>query len=283
MSLDRPIILIGAHRSGTTWMGQVLARHPKVAYWEEPRHIWTWGNGATPDDVLTGADAAPRVVEHIRAAFEKFTRERGAERFAEKTPSNCLRIPFIRAVFPDAKIILLLRDGRSVLRSTAEIMRTGVPVGRVWRRAIETPLRDWPAQAPRAVATISRRLRRKPMDYWGPRPPGWREWVGADPGPVVLAKQWAGSINAALDAAESIPGDRLVRLAYEALMEQPREQMRRVVDFLELPEADALVEHVAQTADPARARKWREQLNGDLLATVRPHMEPTLLRLGYQW
>jgi hypothetical protein len=283
MALDRPIILIGAQRSGTTWMGKVLERHPRVAYWEEPRHVWTWGSGYHPDDVLTEADATPRIAGHIRAAFERFTQRQGADRFAEKTPSNCLRIPFIRAVFPDARIVLLVRDGRSVLRSTAEIMGRGVSAQRVWQRAIETPIWEWPAYAPRAAKTLTRRITRKPLDFWGPRPPGWRDWVGADPQPVVLAKQWAGAISRALDDAEGAPEEQVLRMRYEALMHHPREQMERLIDFLELSDAAELVEHVVATVDPTRAEKWRTQLDADLLELVRPHTAPLLERLGYAW
>lgn len=264
-------------------MGKVFARHPRVAYWEEPRHVWTWGSGYRTDDLLTEADATPKVAAHIRQTFARYTESKSADRFAEKTPSNCLRIPFIRAVFPDARIVLILRDGRSVLRSTDEIMQRGVPVRRVWQRARETPVWEWPAYAPRAAATVYRRVRRKPLEFWGPRPPGWRDWVGVDPRPVVLAKQWAASVSRALDDAANEPEERLLRLRYETLMERPREQMQRVVDFLELPDADEMISFVAETADPARMAKWRAALDEETLALVRPHMEPTLNRIGCEW
>ena len=57
-----PIILIGTHRSGTTWLGQVLSRHSSLAYWVEPRYVWSWGNNYKPDDVLTKINAKPRII-----------------------------------------------------------------------------------------------------------------------------------------------------------------------------------------------------------------------------
>lgn len=35
-SINKPILITGSHRSGTTWVGKVLARAPKVAYVFEP-------------------------------------------------------------------------------------------------------------------------------------------------------------------------------------------------------------------------------------------------------
>jgi len=283
MSNSAPIILVGMQRSGTTWLGGVFSRHSRLAYWEEPRHVWTWGNGYKPDDVLTELDATPKIVSHIRNTFRDFVRQRGAERLAEKTPSNCLRLRFIRAVYPEAKIVLIIRDGRSVIRSTGKIMQTGVPVGRVWRRARQTPLREWPAYAPRALGAIHRRLRRKPLNYWGARPPGWRQWVREDPHPVILAKQWSGSILRAWEDADMFDDDHLMRVRYEKLLLRPREEMTRVVEFLRLSDAYDLIDSVSASADPSRIARWREDIDEATLELIKPHMAPALERLGYEW
>jgi len=276
-----PIILIGTHRSGTTWLGKVLSRHPRLAYWEEPRHVWTWGNSYTPDDVLTAANATDRVKKHIRETFAAFVAAEGKDRLTEKTPSNCLRIPFIRAVFPEARILLVVRDGRSVLRSTDEIMTTGVPLKRVLTRARETPVLEWPAYAGQAVGTVWRRVTGKKLNYWGPRPPGWRDWVGRDEPDVILAKQWSATIGRAVDDADKDAG--VYRFRYEDLMDRPREIMTEACAFANLADPGPVIEYAAETADPSRASKWRETLDAETLELVRPHMQPTLERLGYEW
>jgi hypothetical protein len=37
---SRPILVTGAHRSGTTWVGKMLAASPEVAYLSEPLNVW---------------------------------------------------------------------------------------------------------------------------------------------------------------------------------------------------------------------------------------------------
>ncbi len=36
----RPILVTGAHRSGTTWVGKMLALHPRLGYVSEPLNLW---------------------------------------------------------------------------------------------------------------------------------------------------------------------------------------------------------------------------------------------------
>lgn len=282
---DAPIILIGTHRSGTTWLGEVLSRHPRLAYYPEPRHVWTWGNSYTPDDVLTEAHATDKVKAHIRNAFATYAREQGKERLAEKTPSNCLRLRFIRAVYPEARILLVIRDGRSVLRSTDEILAKGVPMQRILLRARQTPLTEWPAYARQTLDTVWRKVTRKKLSYWGPRPPGWREWLGADSTDLLMAKQWVGTIGRAIDDADWLEsrGQGVFRFKYEELMQRPRALMSQICDYAELDDPEPVIAFTEQTADPTRSEKWRSALDDELLAMVRPHMEPTLTRLGYTW
>lgn len=283
MNLDSPIILIGTQRSGTTWLGSVFARHERLAYWEEPRHVWTWGNSYRPDDRLSERHARPRVVRHVRRTFSDFVRARAADRLVEKTPSNCLRIPFIHAIYPEARILLIVRDGRSVLRSTDRIMHTGVPTGRIWQRARQTPIWEWPAYAHQAAGAIVRKATRRPVRYWGPRPPDWRRWLHEHDRDLILARQWAATISIAVRDADTLPAGSAFRFRYEDLMAEPRSTMQQIVDFLSLPEADHLVDHVERTADPRRAEQWRDQLDKQTLERIRSIMEPTLNDLGYTW
>jgi hypothetical protein len=39
MPVRKPILVTGSHRSGTTWVGRIIASSPSVAYIHEPFHI----------------------------------------------------------------------------------------------------------------------------------------------------------------------------------------------------------------------------------------------------
>lgn len=285
-----PIILIGTHRSGTSWLGQVLSSHPSLGYCKEPRYIWSWGNNYKRDDILTKNNATPRIINHIRQRFDKFLKNQGKERLIEKTPSNCLRLSFIRAVYPEAKILHIIRDGRSVFSSANEILNTGYYRQDVLSRRLlemfsETPIWELPAQIPRITETLKSKLTGRPLKFWGPRPRNWHEWIKQDPPNVILAKQWTATINQAIFDSALIDSNNnyYYRFSYEEIMTKPRKIMADIVDFAELSDAEDLINYVESTVDPSRQNKWRKVLNEVTLEEIKPYMQSTLNQLGYEW
>lgn len=285
MTDANPVILLGTQRSGTTWLGSVLGAHPAFAYYEEPRHVWCWGNASTPDDRLTEAHATPRVCAHIHAAFGEHVQKLGGESLCEKTPSNCLRVPFINAVYPEAKLLLVVRDGRSVIRSTAEIMAGGVPTSGIVSRALKTPPWEWPAYTGKLVSTLKQKVTGKSLDFWGPRPPGWKQWLEHDHPDVVLAKQWAHTVRTAYDDLLRLgePGRAFFMFRYEDMAREPETTMTDLAAFLGIQSPDKLIDAAVRTAKPETIDAWRDEIEDETLDRVRPEMEPMLNRLGYTW
>ncbi len=92
-------------------------------------------------------------------------------RLLEKTPENCLRLPFLEALFPDAKVIYLVRDGRANVSSLME----------GWRHPHLFPGYQVPERV--AVPGVHR-------DRWAfALIPGWRELLES-PLEEVCAWQW---------------------------------------------------------------------------------------------
>ncbi len=123
------------------------------------------------------------------------------------------------------------------------------------------------------------------MSYWGPRPPGWRDWIKNDHRDVVLAKQWAATLSTAIHDTQNMSADRVLRLRFEDVVRDPAAQMQQIIQFAQLegPEGDKVIGEACRTAQPEAADRWREQLSKETLDRIRPHMEPLLNQLGYEW
>lgn len=192
---------------------------------------------------------------------------RGDIRLLEKTPENCLRLPLLLALFPDARVIFLTRDGRSNISSLME----------GWLEP-----HTFPGYRPPATFAIP--------GYSRPRwaftlIPGWRE-LTASPLEEVCAWQWIRCNEAVLAHRAEVAGRvPYLTLRYEDLTADPRRAWQSVADFLEIDfaanfgrYADKLPEINAVSAPDAE--KWRRK-HGAEIGRIQPLIAPTMERLGY--
>ena len=108
--LRKPIVVLGAGRSGMNVLGEIIAKHESLAVATEPRMLWKYGN-QRKSDMLRPEDARPEVIRHIRAQFAKYVRLEGKSRLVDVTPGNSLRPAFVDKVMPDCRFVHLIRDG----------------------------------------------------------------------------------------------------------------------------------------------------------------------------
>ncbi len=293
LSTDQaPIFIIGAPRSGNTWLGKVLETHENIICWDETNNLWTFGNLDKPDDVLLAEDCNLWISRYIQQRFDSYLADKSAQRVCDKTPRNCLRVLMIKKVFPNAKFILLLRDGRSVINSTQkELHRNGEEpihiflknqLAQTFRKLRQITIWEIPGLIPSAIFRI-KRLMGLQLSYWGARPPGWKEWINNYPEHVLLAKQWSATIETAIELSQKLPVDSFLEIKYEDLMIYTEREIQKIASFLNLENAEDVVNYAIQTADPRRIDKWRSELDDAKLADIKDIVEPTMKKIGYSW
>lgn len=138
-----PFFVVGSGRSGTTLLQALIDAHPNLAIPPESHlydriapvfdtygdlsiqanrrrfiadlladaYIKQWRLDATPDDIEARVIRGDRVGV-IDALFSLYAKRQGATRWGDKTPDHIRYLKAIRADFPDAKLIHLVRDGR---------------------------------------------------------------------------------------------------------------------------------------------------------------------------
>jgi Sulfotransferase family len=142
-------MIVGCNRSGTTLLRAMFDSHPEIAVPGESGFIVTMGTrrhrrryegprGFRTDrfvaDALDhprvrqwnlpaeAADAfvAPRVLsfaEAVRRLYGVYAAAHGKPRYGDKTPGYVLHLPLLARLFPEARFIHLIRDGRDVALS----------------------------------------------------------------------------------------------------------------------------------------------------------------------
>jgi tetratricopeptide (TPR) repeat protein len=119
------IFIGGAGRSGTTLFRAMLHAHPRIHCGPEAKLVSTlcrqrdlWMKGMGRD--LAEAGVTQQLMDRsVRAFLETLLRglAPAGVRVAEKTPHNLLHTAFLGQIFPRARFIHVIRDGRSVAAS----------------------------------------------------------------------------------------------------------------------------------------------------------------------
>jgi hypothetical protein len=107
--LKSPIFIFGNTRSGTTIVQKVMSTHPEIAGWYEPNALWLYAEPGRIHDEFDEGDATDKVKKYIRKQFLEYQKQHGNRIVLEKTPQNILRIPYVRAIFPEAKFLFIVR------------------------------------------------------------------------------------------------------------------------------------------------------------------------------
>ena len=119
---ERPILVLGCPRSGTTVLLDAMLHSARLRSIHNEGHI-LWQphhhprDGGWDSDRLGAEDVSEREREYIYLAIRLFVRGR---RFVDKTPENCLRIPYLQELFPDASFVFLRRRAADNVSSLME-------------------------------------------------------------------------------------------------------------------------------------------------------------------
>ncbi len=266
---ERPLFLIGCPRSGTTALLRVLLASRQLRSLQAEGHIlWDpFHPRPRESDVLSAADVTDREREYVYLAIRIFVRDR---RFVDKTPVNCLRIPYLDALFPDATFLFLRRRAADNVSSLMEGWRARP---RFVTHRLPQPLAGIELPDP---------------DRWSfVLVPGWRE-VRSAPLEEICARQYVACNEAVLAAREGMDEARWVDVAYEDVVAAPVERLRDLYGRLGLEfgrEAEAFGASLDRTPTataltPPRREKWREQ-NREAIERILPLVAETERRLGY--
>lgn len=141
-----PIFIVGCSRSGTGLLRNLLRSHPHLAIPGEshfiPRLFQAYGDPRTDREARRLAEIilglywvkrwnvllTPSLLSSCRnyativaRIFAEYARQQGKQRWGDKTPDYVTEIPTLLHLFPNAKILHIIRDGRDVALSWMRI------------------------------------------------------------------------------------------------------------------------------------------------------------------
>jgi hypothetical protein len=150
---------------------------------------------------LLASDATPWLAKRLQEFVERRSVRQGKPVFLHKF-TGWPRTGLLSAVFPDARFVHIVRDGRAVANSWLQM-----PWWTGWR-------------GPSAWT-------------WGPLPPAYEEiWESSGRSFVALAGlNWRVLIDAFTAAGPLLPTDRWLELRYEDVIAEPEKTFRQMLEF----------------------------------------------------
>lgn len=278
--LGAPLFLVSAPRAGSTLLFDALAKHEGV---------WTIGgeshgvyrvfphlqaeNEQLDSGSLHRRHATGETIELMPACFLALLKDRRQRAylslppvsrpetvtFVEKTPRNALNLPFLTALFPDARFIYLYRDPRENIASLIEAWRTGLRSGRF---VTFRNLPEWDREA-----------------WCFLLPPGWRDMVGRSIADIA-AFQWAASNDAIIENLQALSPGRFHALSYRELIADPSAVLARLCRFAGVAgstAAEVALPLSRTSLTPPHPDKWTAHERP--IAACRPAFEPTWRRI----
>lgn len=158
----RPVFVFGCDRSGTTYLGSLLGTHSRCLATPESQFVYgdpgryerddgfdleaavaalrrnfrfqLWNIDLRADEARArGVSSYAALIAFAVDVYARAVGRAGAEVWVDHTPNNCEHAVFLATLFPDARFIHLVRDGRAVTASLKGLPWRYHGVGKICR------------------------------------------------------------------------------------------------------------------------------------------------------
>jgi hypothetical protein len=271
----RLLFVVGTGRCGSTFLAQILAAHPDIGWIStlpeplgrfarslrfEPRPSEAYDllrEEVSPMLVdpfrdLTASDAAPWLERRLRKFFGQRAEEDGRRVFMHKF-TGWPRARLLAEVFPEAKFVHVVRDGRSVANSYVQV--------RWWQGYRGVP--GW---------TFGY-LSEEELSAWAATEYSW---------PYLAGLEWMRLMAAFEAAKQEIGWERWLDVRYEDLVARPLKETTAILRFTDLDQWSGLERRLATLGvGQGRTDAYRSELRPADVALLDTLLAPTLERWGY--
>ena len=258
----RPIIIIGAGRSGTKFLRDMLGCSSEIGTIPyDVGYVWRYGNENFSSDEFTPNMATESVKKYVVETLPKLIDSNNSDEnlrmFIEKSVPNTLRPSFIKEIYPNAKFIHLIRDGRAVTESSIRMWSTSPNKGYFIKKLRYFPWSNYKY----AIWYVKNNIKsifstRYGQKIWGPRYHGIDKDIDIFPLEKVCARQWKRCVETALCQLNDFPKGSVLEVRYEDLISSQK-CIEKICEFLEISDKKAVVDSYNKKIVRNSFDKWK--------------------------
>ncbi len=283
-----PIFIIGAPRSGTKMLRELLKIHPQViGELHEQERVWSFGNRHRASKALNARDVTPKIRRYIRNHFENKKAKNPDKVIVDKNVANSLRVGFVHEIFPSSPIIHIIRDGRDALCSARIRWQNTLDIKYILENKIlknrDFPIKELPFFIQRELKWKLQKLisRKKHVKWWGPKFDDIEILSKNYTLTELCGIQWSRCVESTLQGLEGLDQKLCHTVKYEDLVIKPEECMKEICEFLSLPFNKALGDEFSQYTNSSSIGRWKKDLTSEELTLLDRHIGNTLAKTGY--
>jgi hypothetical protein len=270
---DRPVIVLGCSRAGTTVVYKTLSESPHLGTLQRETHdFWVDLHPITEKNwdthALYASDASNRDRDYVSRYFYSWT---GRSRWVDKNNQNGLCVPYLQTLFPDAVFVYVKRNPGDNLNSLIE----------GWGKPDKYA--TWTEQFPERVAIDNGRY----TQWCFFLADGWRDYLNASI-EEVAAFQYRAINRAILDARSAVPPNQWVDVFYEDLVRDPVAGYKAIYagcDLAFTPDVKAHCQEVLSkpydVIGEIKLDKWKDGRNRERVERVLERVAPEAREMGY--
>lgn len=276
--LFEPIIIIGAARSGTKILRDTIASHPLISSIDyDINFIWKKYNEVIGHDALVKDHANALIIKFVHDYFN--SKLRGNKYIVEKTVSNSLRIPFTKKVFPNAKFVYLIRDGRDVVESVLRQWGSAPDKLYLFKKMLSVPvIHIFPYLVNYGKEVFLMKSGLSPTsDYvWGVKYEGYQSDLQNLSLIEFCAKQWICGVEH-MRLNEKSLGNRVITIHYEDFVENSDKELLRISEYLNVSDSEFRIPKM-NTSNIGKSAVALSKSDYEKLNSI---LGSTLVKLGY--
>jgi len=186
-----------------------------------------------------------RTIKCLCMRFDRVRRAMKADIILSKRTANNRRLPQLKSIFPNARYVHLIRDGREVAHSLSRV--------------------EWWDQH---------------VLWWDGRTAAELEKTGEDR-LAICAKNWVYEMKELYSGLSAIDPTRVFEVRYEQMLANPVKQLESILDYLGLPLTSAYQRAIESLQLAGRPGAWSSAWTPEQLESVLHVEQPLLDELGY--
>jgi hypothetical protein len=274
--VEKPIFILGIGRSGTTIIGVLLSMHKDVGFLNEPKAAWHFFHGE--EDLIgtysmkparyrmSAADVKPFTIQRAHKLYGNYLAFGMANRVVDKYPELLFRYSFVEKIFPDAKFLVIVRNGINVSRSIARWSVENT-------RHINGEVHNWWGRDNRKYFYLVDQLASGEENFRGHE----NEIRNFTREEDKAAVEWILNMRESLALEKQHP-ENVMLFRYEDLVADPREILGKIEKFSDLPHDEKMITYAENTLQKSSSKKKKDI---ELNPLLQPSFNYYMQALGY--